>query len=371
MKKQILLLALLLACTGAYAQRFEYNVRLDYLFNNGTYDASHELFEANKTIHGLVFTPTVGVSVRQFNNISHRAMFGIDVIKEFGTGVPHQDMFKEIVYFYNLEARLKNGGKLSAIAGCFPTSFLENGFTQATFSDEIAFRDRNFEGFAVKYRDRSFYADLAFDTFSRRGAETRENMQLLTTGEWEFLRTFSLGWTAHALSFGPSDKLNNTVYNVQGYAYVKWVPKTVLQKLSLSAGWVQGFQKDMAVADEKFLPGGVMSIQEFGHWGFGVHNTLYFGQDLMPLYAHNYNKVRYGSDLFFGKMFYHTQISGYSLYDRVELYWEPRIAEWVSVRVAAVAHLGNPTDQFGFFRGWQQVVSVKFDLEPLRVSKIR
>ena len=371
MKKQILLLALLLAGTSAFAQRFDYNVSLDYLFNNGTYNASYELFEANQTIHGLVFTPTVGVSVRQFKNINHRVMIGIDVIKDLGSGTPHQDMFKEIVYFYNLEARMKNGGVLSAIAGCFPTSFLENGFTQASFSDEVSFRDRNYEGFGVKYRSHRFYGDLAFDSFSRYGDYTREKMQLMTTGEWEFLRSLSLGWTGHAMYFGPAARMDNTVYSVESFAYLKWAPRTKLQKLSLSAGWVQNFQKDMAVADEVFLPGGVMSIQEVGHWGFGLHNNFYFGQDLMPLYAHSYNDVRYAGNLFFGKRFYHTQIVGYSIYDRLELYWEPRIAEWVTIRLAAVAHLGNPTDQFGFFRGWQQVVSVKFDLDPIRVSKIR
>ena len=370
MKKIFLLLALLLAWTSANAQRFDYDVRLDYLFNNGSYNASHELFEKNQTLHGLVFTPLVGVSVRQFGNVSHRAMIGIDVIKEFGTDTPYKDMFKEIVYFYNVEARLKNGGVLSGIAGCFPTSFLEHWFTQDTFSDEVTFRNRNFEGFGVKYRNTSIYTDLAFDTFSRRGDESRERMQLMSTGEWRFWRSLSFGWAAHALYFGPSDRLDNTVYNAKAFAYVKWAPKTALQDLSVSAGWVQTFQKDVA-ADETKLPGGLMTIQEVRHWNVGLHNNLYFGQDLMPLYAHSYHNVRYAADLYFGKRFYHTQIESYSLYDRVELYWEPRLASWASIRFAAVAHLGNPTDQFGFFRGWQQVVSVKFNLDPIRTSKIR
>ena len=371
MKKTILLLALLLAATGARAQRFEYDVRLDYLFNNGSYNASKELFESNKILHGLVFTPLVGVSVRQFGNVSHRAMIGIDVIKEFGIQTPHQDMFKEIVYFYNLEARLRDGGVLSGIAGCFPTSFLEHGFTQDFFSDEIAFRDRNFEGFGVKYRNRRLYADLAFDTFSRRAEDSRERMQLMATGEWNFFRTLSLGWTAYGLYFGPSDRLQNTVYFAKAFAYLKWAPKTDLQALSVSAGWVQTYHRDMAVDGEKLLPGGLMSIQEIRHWNFGLQNNLYFGQDLMPLYAHSYQGVRYAADLYFGKRFYHTQIEGFSLYDRAELYWEPRLADWVTIRFALAAHLGNPTNEFGLFRGWQQIVSVKFNLGSLRPSKIR
>ena len=59
--------------------------------------------------------------------------------------------------------------------------------------------------------------------------------------------------------------------------------------------------------------------------------------------------VIYGNNLYPGLPFY----TGF--YDRVELSWEPQLAKFLTLRVAARAHFAKDG-----FLGWQQVVSLRF-----------
>ena len=133
-------------------------------------------------------------------------------------------------------------------------------------------------------------------------------------------------------------------------------------ELGLRAGWIQTFQNDR-IRDEGYLtPGGFQAEAGFRYYGFGVHNTIYAGSNLMPLYYRTgLSGVTYGADLYTGSLFYSTD-SG--LYDRLEISYCYDFRDFLSLRVASVHHF----DGYGW--GWQQIVQLKVNLNnfqfPLR-----
>ena len=137
------------------------------------------------------------------------------------------------------------------------------------------------------------------------------------------------------------------------------------QELNGDLGPIVGYQRDRSAPNSTIFPWGIIANQNLRLFNAGIANTFYYGEDLMLYYGVVYNGVQYGSDLYFGERFYHTHIRGTSFYDRLEAFYEPRIAPWLDLRVSLVFHMGNPTTAFPAFRGWQQVFSLKFNLEKL------
>lgn len=89
---------------------------------------------------------------------------------------------------------------------------------------------------------------------------------------------------------------------------------------------------------------------------------MYYGMDLMPYYNRlDSGDIKYGNSLYLGDPFYRVHESGGShkagVYDRFEVFWQPHICDFMSLRIGAFFH-------FNDFRysGCQQVVRVDFNL---------
>ena len=68
--------------------------------------------------------------------------------------------------------------------------------------------------------------------------------------------------------------------------------------------------------------------------------------------------VKYGNLLYFGDYFY--KIKGKTgIYDRLAVYYEPHISDFLDIRLAVNVHFN------GGFAGWQQMLSLKFNLQSL------
>ncbi len=365
MKRTLISLILVLSCVSAHAQKFDYDVDFQYLFNNGSYQPSLDIFEQTGTLNSAVLTPWLGLRVNQFGEISHNLMFGIDLRKDLGFKTP-SDNSTQLLFYYNLNAELGRGA-FSAILGSFPRSFSEGYYDNAFFSDIDRFNDRFYEGLSLKYRSKKLYAELVADMMSSKQKAERFKFQILAAGTWNFSGPVSIGWSGRFHEYGESIESPNTVYSAMANLYLKFSPKIGLDRFDLIAGWIQTYQHDLAFGDVA-LPGGAALVLDINKWGIGLDNNFYFGKDLMPFYSYSFNEHRYGQDLYPSKVFYHTRIDGFSFYDRAELYYSLDIASWINVRLAFDFHLGNPTSIMGFFRGWQQVLSVKFDLGTLSPS---
>lgn len=68
----------------------------------------------------------------------------------------------------------------------------------------------------------------------------------------------------------------------------------------------------------------------------------------------------YATDLYFGDPFYRLRdMDGWHCYDRLEVFYAPRLSDYVDLKVAAVLHFS------GGYAGWQQMVTVHFNLQEL------
>ena len=134
-----------------------------------------------------------------------------------------------------------------------------------------------------------------------------------------------------------------------------------LQMLHVSVGWLQALQNDRELVHEYVAPGGAEIVAGIGKWNAGISNRLYYGRNIMPYY----NSVGtggdiYATDLYFGNPFYRLRdMEGWHCYDRLEVFYAPRISDYVDLKVAAVLHF------CGGYAGWQQMVTVHFNLQEL------
>ena len=135
-----------------------------------------------------------------------------------------------------------------------------------------------------------------------------------------------------------------------------------MQKLGLRLGWLQTVQRDRALVGHFVFAGGGELLLDVKNWNAGVENRLFYGTDMMPYYdSLDAGGRKYGNSLYFGDPFWQVTAdgTGHGFYDRLEVYYEPRIASFLRLKVAAVMHFN------GGFSGWQQIVSLKFDLQSI------
>ena len=364
MKKFLLPVIFILSALTARAQQFDYNVGVQYGFINSEYSSSKNLFEESGTFNRANLTAEAGMRFDQKAGLTHTVRGGLVFGKELGLSIEDQ-LDKQFLAYYRIDKKTL-WGNLSAAMGIFPRNFSEGKYHEAIFSKEHCFTDTAFEGMMIKYREKGFYGELGLDWFGKYGTGSRERFQILSAGKWTMFGDFSLGWDACIYHFACSEELSNVVDNMFAHPYVLYEPATSLQKFSVSAGWMQKYDWDRACPDEKKFNGGLTANLKIGHWNVGLDNELFFGQDLMPNFIESNDGVFYKTDLYFGNRFYHTQIEGFSLYNRAEIFYEPSIGDWIKLRISAIFHIGNPTGEFGFFRGWQQLLTVAVDLDSLR-----
>ena len=121
-------------------------------------------------------------------------------------------------------------------------------------------------------------------------------------------------------------------------------------------------QHDREFVGHYVFPGGGELDLGVRKWNVGVRNSMFYGTDMMPYY-NSVDKAgdKYGTRLYFGDPFYrvHDEFAeGPGLYDRLDIFYEPHVGRYMSVRIAARFHFN------GFsYSGCQQFVVVKFDLE--------
>ncbi len=382
MKKIAFVALFLLANLPLFAQKFDYNVNFDYLLNNYEYgisryfvgDESFYPYQHSHTVHGVRLTPEAGLLLTQSPSVFHRLRLGIDLFRLMGEQKENLGLFREMVFYYNLDARLRNGGHLNAYAGCFPRRYSEGtGYYGPVFDSEYSYLDPNVEGFLVKYaRDNKIRAELIFDWQGMAGDDAspwrRERFQVLTDGSWRFAGDFYLGWTGSFYHFSKSPMTDNVVDCHLLNPRIGWAPFTWLDEFRLEVGGVFTYQCDRVAEPAPVFPMGLWSKQSVGKWNVTLSNRFYWGDDLMPFYDSSFGGIQYGRELYRGAPGFHTLHAGPSWADWLTLAYQPRISKWLSIDVALTLHVGAPHKELGVgvLRGADQRLRLRVDLESLR-----
>ena len=382
MKKIAFVVLFLTASLSAFAQKFDYNVGFSYLLNNYEHGISRYIdngqsvypYQYSHTLHGVSLTPEVGLLVAQSPSVYHRLRIGIDVFKQMGEQQDNLSLFKEMLVYYQLEARFVNEGSLEAYAGCFPRRALSGtGYLGPVYDSEFEFLDPNLEGFLVKYsRGNKIRAELALDWQGMLGDAfsplRRERFQALSDGSWRFAGDFSFGWTVSVSHYSKSPLCDNVVDYSLVNPRISWAPETWFDDCLLELGGIFSYQCDRAADPTPVFPMGLWSRQGLGKWKVAIDNRFYFGDDLMPFYGSSFEGIPYGRDLYRAAAGFHTLRDVPSWADWVTVSYRPKIAKWISLDLAVTMHLGQPNEALGtgVLRGSDQRIGLRVNLDAFR-----
>ena len=104
-------------------------------------------------------------------------------------------------------------------------------------------------------------------------------------------------------------------------------------------------------------------VTDLSNWNFGLKNHLFYGTDMMPYYnSKDIGGYKYGSRLYVGDPFFRVfddGTTGYGIYDRLEVYYTPRLGKLLDLKVSALFHFNKG------YSGCQQVVSLLFNLQEI------
>lgn len=360
--------------------RFAYDVAYEMDFDNREFYKSR--FSRSMTIFGARLTPSIGISIHQHNDVSHKVMVGVDVMKNFGASpvssdvagpnsseilnsLNNRDLFGEISLYYKMEKKAGDNTFLLQ-TGVFPRSSMEGEYSEAFFSDSLKFYDNNIEGLLLKLRRPKSYFELGCDWMGQYGVDRRERFMVFSSGEGRVVPWVYLGYSAYMYHFADSRTVHGVVDNILINPYLRadFSSLAGLQKLGLRAGWLQALQHDRANVGHYVFPGGGEIEAEVRNWNVGLKNRLYIGSDIMPYYnSKDAGNYKYGSRLYMGDPFYRVYddgTAGVGTYDRLEAYYEPRMGRSLKIRLAAIFHFNNMR-----YSGTQQMVVLKFDLQEL------
>ena len=384
MRRYIFILLVLLSASAMATEKpkvsFAYDLDFEMNFDNREFAKSR--FTPSMTIFGARVTPAVGLSVAEQDGTQHRLMAGVDVMKDFGASpvseliaggqtaetarnLNNLGLFREVSLYYNLRKKVSKVD-MELYAGIFPRSAMGGSYSQAFFSDSLKFYDNNLEGLLLKFRRPKAYFEVGCDWMGQYGTARRERFMIFTAGEGKVLPFMSLGYAGYMLHYANSVQAKGLVDNIllNPYACFELAEYSGLQKLSFRLGWLQAIQRDRAYEGGFVYPFGGEFDQEVRNWNVGIHNKMFYGTDMMPYYNNFDNAgLMYGAQLYFGDPFYRVHddgATGAGFYDRLEVYYEPKLSDWLDLRVSAVFHFNGTR-----YSGCQQMIGLRFDLHEL------
>lgn len=357
---------------------FDYDVNFDFRFDNREYDRSG--FQNSQTLFGARLAPSVGFNA-ELDKTRHRLMAGVDALSQFGTS--DKEIRCNLMFWYQLGMNFgKTDFRLSA--GLLPRSFLKGDWSPLFFSDYLKFYDNRFEGLLLSWERPKSYFELGCDWIGMAKGVRREEFMVFSSGRVRPLKWLKVGWEAYMLHYACSELVLEVNDNILAEPYLTFdfAPLTGIQELSLKGGWIQTLQRDRVNVGHYVAPYAGELVATLQHWGAGVRNSIVVGRNLMP-YSHHIDAsgVPYGGNFYLGDPFYelvdpnwedwtdvgtgNTSDIRHGLYDRLEIYYAPKICAGLHLRASVFFHFHRRQ-----YSGTNQMVSLVFDLNEM-MSAIR
>lgn len=368
------------ACTSLYAQKFAYDVDLDFNFDNREYD--HSSFAESMTIFSVRLTPAIGLDLDTKDGSNHDIMIGIDIMKDFGASPVspeihpdpsseelskkqnNWDLFRELVLYYKWTKKIKKTD-FSLTAGIFPRKFSKSRYSTAFFSDSLRFYDNNYEGLLLSFGRPEAHYEIGCDWMGKYGVDRRERFMIFSAGEARPADLLTLGYSAYLYHFAGAENVQGVVDNalINPYIGLDFSKMARMQELYFSLGWLQSMQNDRRNVGKYVFPGGGECNIRLRNWNVGIDNRFFYGTDMMPYYnREDAAGCKYGNLLYQGDPFYRIKengAKGWGIYDRLEVYYQPKISDFLSLKVSVVLHFNQG------FSGWQQCFGLNFNLQSL------
>ena len=357
LRKYLVLIILCFTCTFVgRAQDILWNADFDFRFDNREYGDPSKMIAPSGTLFGANMRPEIGLGW----GYGHSLMLGTTIPADMGSenfmGTP------ELLAYYGYD-----GDTFDATLGLFPRARLKGRYSYAFFSDAYRFYKPTIEGMLIQYSKPDWFVELGCDWNGLRSKTRREMFTILFAGEARKSFSFA-GYTATLHHHAASDSARGVVDNGLADFYIGLDLSSLWHdsEFALQAAWVQAYQNDRYHIGTPVMPGGFELELRLRRKDIGLRNTFYKGDDLMPYWNLPYEDGMggiYGDNLYFGDPFYRVGEKGF--YNRLELYWEPRLKDGVSLRFSSVHHYD------GLNWGWQQVVALSVNIGSEMFAPIR
>ena len=325
-----------------------WSASIDFFFDNREYNSK---FNRSQTLFGQRLAPELGISFNEFHSI----MVGINFLSEFGAHPVVQA--NDYIAYYQYKSKKFNG-----YAGLIPRAKSLNKYAYSFFSDSIAYYIPNISGFMVQYHGDQGYVEIGLDWNSMISYTNREKFLFFLGSRFHFGSLYG-GLQASMYHHGTTHLDDEIVDNMLLYPYlgVDLTQTTRFDLFDVRVGWMQAFQNVREYIGEYVYPNGFQADICLEKWRFGINNTLYVGQNLMPYWEGLSPNLDYGAGLYWGDPFYRTE----SMYNRLEFYWQPVIGNRLFFRISSVHHYD------GQRWSWQQMVRFMVNMGQNRLVKQR
>lgn len=363
----------------------DYDMEFRYDFDWRNFNACDDILSSSMVINSVRLTPSVGFSLQQDKNTRHRVLFGISVMKELGanpaSAVIFQDendeklknlaLFQKILVYYDF--RRSNGkANFEALAGVFPNSYRSGYYSRAVFSDIDRIYNPEIEGAMLKYENARFRYELGLDCTSSKALERVLGYNLFTSGEYSPFRWGSIGWNGNFAIVRASPLTDANADNLLLNPYLKFDLgyKFGMEELSLRAGALASYQIDRFGDKRARFPMGAEIILSARNWGFGIEDSFFYGDNMMPFqsikYSSEYPSSSFTSLIYKGESIYCTQRGYASINNRLELFYAPDFSDFVDLKASAIAYMINGNNAIKPFVGWQAKLSLFLNLDSFR-----
>lgn len=359
MKKLVFIILLVLGCVSLSAQiKLKYDVDFESVFNNGEYARSS--YKKSSTIFGARVSPWIGFSYQKDKD-THILMAGFDLTREFADEIQGKRYLYDINIYYNYSHQFNNT-KFNLYAGVIPKRLSYNNWGTAFFSDRYNFYNPSMTGLMLSWERKTAHFELSCDWIGKKSETEREQFMVLSLGEAYPIKWLALGYNAYMMHYASSHTVYGVCDNFLIKPYVKFDLAKVLpfQSFELNLAWMQSLQRDRNVDKSFKTPYMASFTTNIQKWGVGLNNQVYFGKNIMPLYFESdYALNQYGSNFYTGDPFFYADF-----YDRLELYYAPRICNGVNIKASWIWHFHSTG-----LSGSQQIVGIILNLDELINSR--
>ena len=354
MKRLAIILLSVAICAPVFAEgKFFTSSGMGYVFDNHEFDPSHGAYIPSETIHFVRVSNVFGWEFTQNENLTHKLVFGVDMVKQMGTQVEAlKDIVADVPIYYH--AALDNGQKkFCAVAGSFPRRFVRGQYSEALMSEETIETDFNLDGMYLSYEKGLFFTELALDWMGKYGNTRKERFQILSYGSVGLAPALAFGWAGSFYHYAGSVAAPGVVDNhhLQVFGKLDFAADSADSELSLKLSAIGSYQRDRRIDDLR-LPFGGEAEANIRWKSLGVKNITAYTKDMLPFYDGVDSAGNpYGDMLYRGSKFYK------GFYDLTEFYWTPKITKSLDFKLSFRFHFGAEG-----FLGSEQRVALVFNI---------
>ncbi len=301
------------------AQELEWNVGAFGFADNREYKSQVQI---PQTIFGLQLAPELGI---RFDTL-HSIRFGMNILKEFGSDSFIDEVSPLLYYCFEGDRYRFNFGSFSR------NDFLGDA-PNIIYYDSLIYYRPTINGLFWTYFGRNFSQSVYLDWTSRQTDTRRETFimggqgKLLLNGFFLHNYIYMYHFAGPAIPI-PGDHLRDNGVGLLkfGYDLTCIIP---IDSLSISLSGVQSFERTRKIMTWN-TPKGVLLEFQAQFKGFGLRNTLYYGD---------------GHNLDWGDPFYQLK-----QYNRLDIYYIPLFFRNVSGKFSISLHFagGNMSHQQQF-----------------------